>query len=964
MIRLWGVLNHQGIKLKKVFSIKSSRRFLHSHESSPNISKIDKYLQFEKQIQTEFSQHNKTDCLAYLNELYKKFQNVVHVDFVSNSRLTIFWDELFDVNTTSHIRTCLDYVNKHNNFKEMKSFLIKNLDSYNDKEIALILKMYGTIENNKNDSNSAKLIEKLNDHCLKNIENFDLNDINNVSDVLVKTLKDTEFAKQSFTRVYEELLNERKPIEFNQLENDHTGKFEAKMREHDLKNDYFWLKLNVYRKYYKIFKTEWCNKIIENTINVSSNNLVNVESTEYKVNFLVSLLHSSRLVVNNDFNLNMIAKEKLNESLKRINLDNLFINLDLVEYKQDLIKSFTLLRNHHLIEAGNLDYLLNYFAVKLRSDELTKVEFFIYLDIFFKLASKKSFNNHDYLVFKRTHKKERAIGSKSKVLRVKYFLSNISKDLKREISNRFDKFVVEFDPLCLESSSNGFYIIYCIHSMPNKALMLFYKKLIELSSISMFNNKILPIIPLMNILSDDVSTKSLELQICDLVLNSKQKIDETPYNVLNLVQLIMLNRETLGENFYFTLKSIKETLSSNFSTFEMISIYYLFEKNFENFLNYDKSKALSIFDMLYSKLIDELNSDKLVVFSYDTKVLTISLIKQLYSYYYKNLLSIDEVNRTLNSVTRLQLKSANEEDLSEFWYQKETKWTTLNYKYELAAILLSKSRFHSIENMDKIWSFLILFLQFDLQNKNSSFESNIGILNEIWKIYEQFDYTNNEKYKAEKDLFKDLSRRFYERHRLYFDSNAKLLCMFVSSLTNLDCYLSEPFLDFFQIYESFNFSNLGTRLRISNILHYITIKNPNHDMFKYNINCTTKVNLKFHEDFKSFFHIYMSKKYYKEFSDGQSLNKESPMLIAIDKKSHKIVSPNSKASKLMISFSLLDKMFYYQNDSILLKNISNQLEFSKSHKIIVSEDEFYSNGANYEKIFEKKIKNFIDNLKK
>ena len=103
------------------------------------------------------------------------------------------------------------------------------------------------------------------------------------------------------------------------------------------------------------------------------------------MNFLVSLLHSSRLHVSSTGDL---CKVDLSEILKKIEIDSFIVNLDLVEYKQDLIKAFTVLLNNRLIEPGNLDYLLNFYASKLRSDSITIVEYFAYLDIFFKLVAK------------------------------------------------------------------------------------------------------------------------------------------------------------------------------------------------------------------------------------------------------------------------------------------------------------------------------------------------------------------------------------------------------------------------------------------------------------------------------------------------------------------------------------------------------------------------------------------------
>ena len=109
----------------------------------------DKYLKFNKQIENEFSNG---ECLNYLNDLFKHFQNMVSIRFVDNSLLNKSWDGLLNVERVDKIRKSLEYVNNHKNFNNLKLYLNENLNSYSPKEIAIISKMY------KNGTNSDKTL--------------------------------------------------------------------------------------------------------------------------------------------------------------------------------------------------------------------------------------------------------------------------------------------------------------------------------------------------------------------------------------------------------------------------------------------------------------------------------------------------------------------------------------------------------------------------------------------------------------------------------------------------------------------------------------------------------------------------------------------------------------------------------------------------------------------------------------
>jgi hypothetical protein len=213
-------------------------------------------------------------------------------------------------------------------------------------------------------------------------------------------------------------------------------------------------------------------------------------------------------------------------------------------------------------------------------------------------------------------------------------------------------------------------------------------------------------------------------------------------------------------------------------------------------------------------------------------------------------------------------------------------------------------------------------------------------------------------YNYEKELFKELISKFYQRHKIYFNSDLKSFSYFVSSLLNLNCYVVEPFIEFFFRSNSSSLNYAGTQLRLSNITDYLAEKNPKHQGFQNSIQYSPMVNIKFKEDFEKYFQNYMIKRYGIEDYAKQKL----PMEITIDKKNQQIISPFSQNLKQSISIFLLDKCLYYQDNSTLLNNISNHIKFSKFKNLLIEEEEFYRNINRYDTIFESKIKKIVDTL--
>ena len=281
----------------------------------------DKYLKFIKQIENEFSNG---ECLNYLNDLFKQFQNMVSVQIFDNSVLNTHWDGLLNVERVDKIRKSLEYVNNHKNFNNLKLYLNENLNSYSPKEIAIISKMYKTIEINHSDNHSAKLINNLNEYCMKNVENFDLSDLENASYCDSVTFNNAEFLRSSSNRIMKELTNNESKVEYNGIVLDHLGSFESHMRNLDEKNHHFWLKLKLFKKYHNLLEAVWCVKTIEDIFRASNNNFASIDSLQYKVNFIVKLLNCCNYYPKEVLKLNIF------ELIQKSDFNSLFSNLDLM----------------------------------------------------------------------------------------------------------------------------------------------------------------------------------------------------------------------------------------------------------------------------------------------------------------------------------------------------------------------------------------------------------------------------------------------------------------------------------------------------------------------------------------------------------------------------------------------------------------------------------------------------------
>jgi hypothetical protein len=926
--------------MHRVYTVKNNQKFLKTNTirfllTNNSASNNDKHTQFKKQIDHEFpSTNNQQETIVYLSDLFSKFQNLVHVKHVDINRTSIFWEEVLE--SKKEIKKSLDYVNSHNNFTAMKLHLNKNLNKFTTKEIALISKMYKILDVNHKDNNTAKLIGNFDEFCMKNIKNFDLVDIYNISISSLQNFRDSEFNKKSVEHVYKALVDNNTKLEYNQHVN--IGQFETEMNAFDDKNSYFWLKLNIFRKYGRLFGFKECEKIFDYITELSINkNLPKIDSIKYQVNFVVNLIHCG--TIRNDFEPLLKYNSKHLAVLKQNYIENIVKNLNLVEYKLDLFHTYRTLIAKNLLQPEQANHLVNYLQSKLISDSITNIEYFLYLEMFSRL-SLLVLKAPQVFFEKKTS--QDLLGRKFKSYDILRLSRTLDTNITTNICSNYDKFIQEFDVYCLPFLKNSYYLIHQIHPNRNEALYTLYKKLIQqadCSSTLVF--QVISYARLLIIFSNQY-TKEFELTLSDIIKTGvnfqSAEVDSSTY--ANALAILMLNYESFLENYKLILSVIKNTLIINCLAVEMDLIYYLFDKHFAKLIANDKKSTISLFKTLLTKLTNEINnSSELNAGSGILHGIFLKNIKKANYCYYRNLISYEELNKIFTNLKTMKLENVDKDEITDVWIKYDCisrKALTIDLKMLRLIDYITAGRIYSAENLDKIWIYLIKILESSYYSKNlCNFNLVLNIVRTM-KVFEKFDYTKNDNYSEHIDDFTDLNQRFYKRHRGIIMKNH--LSTYVSSLTHLNCFIKGAFNDFVTIYNNSDIQIIKSDVCcLFNTIQFSAENKRLDNKYVQKIKRHMKFNS---ESYKS------NDKFSKDFNDvmdGVVERKNDTFEVGVDQLGN-IVSPNSNLTREVVSVLLLDKLCFYQNKPLLLNLFAKNLEYARLSGIkfvTIDENEFY-----------------------
>ena len=721
----------------------------------------------------------------------------------------------------------------------------------------------------------------------------------------------------------------------------YVEKVESLMSSLDpLHNSNLWLKIILFRKYRTLFNFEWINVFLKNAFNIGLKNLKSIESTEYRINFLTSLLHCCEVVrFKNDKSVETIREHFLEDYLK---------NFGLAYYKLNLNNSVKYLVSNHLLQDKNVDIIFDCIDKKLRSEEITKIEYFSYLKVLYSLCLVKRKREIPYLQ--------------------EYNLKNFVKEnnLEGSIKAKYVYFMNHLDPLCLPSLNNGLIVLY--QTCGREVFIIFHKKLIELSENPAICQDLIPLVLPTLIRFSHKIYKDSEIQLSNILVQkykytSNEEV-RLSYYLLYVISFLMLNKETTLKNFDFIMKAINDDLINNCSFHDFFDMFKRLDENIQALCVCDKENTLNLCQILLSKMVDFLcysvkcNHVKIAVLASTALLKNIMEIKELYfmnsitNEEFKKLFSImntTTVNDTENEKDIKFIKTAKKTERSRFLY--------LDERFAFLSELTRQSRYFSNDILNKVWSFLNEFLSHSL-NRNEKFdESSLIDFLKCISLFEIFDYTANKNYLAQIDHFQKMCKLFYWQNKNFLCHDRKYLSWYLSSLLSLNCYDKEAFNDYLQLYNS---APLGSdKIRHRSIKWYINSQLPLQHSYNRNFKQNLfRVNKRFSDDFQAYLKEYVVKNRYEPVN--------GILGISIDKnfKIDNIVPLNSKKSKnINVPIWLIDQNFNYQNVHGFIRQFSMQVKLAEVLKIpliTLEEREFYCENRNL--IFKSKIDDLIKKI--
>ena len=362
-------------------------------------------------------------------------------------------------------------------------------------------------------------------------------------------------------------------------------------------------------------------------------------------------------------------------------------------------------------------------------------------------------------------------------------------------------------------------------------------------------------------------------------------------------------------------------------------------------------------NVLFTKVIVEANHDlNELIYPLKSNFALLKILKQSLFCYYQNQITLEEYNSIFSCINLIELNAGLKANQSD-WYEslRITRKYTFHKRTSEIVVLNSLSRYYSKENLDKVWNYLIRFLNFDLSSDYLCHDLFLKLFLQTAQTFETFDYTDSEKYLNEKVTFKDLNRNFYRKYKKFFHKNLRNYSAYLSVLLNLNCYLDDAFTEFLDVYKEL-YDKKSNIVRLSNIIHFIAINNQYYSNLSIGGKILATPNNRFLKDFKTFYSGYLNNNHNIEMIKHTEL--------AFDKDLN-IVTSGGSSAKHVVPIWLLDNVLFYQNKPILKKNISSNLKMLEKRnlpQLVISEQEFY--GQDFDLVFKKKIEEIINKLKK
>jgi hypothetical protein len=741
---------------------------------------------------------DKHENLVYLSNLFNSFQNFISMDNIRNSSVISHWQSFFYGVNYTKINETVSYLHNHENYKKLKSSILLNFNNYDSKEIAFICKTYNALNlRNENDEINLKIVQ----FCENNIQKFDLHDIYNTT--FSKRLITRQFWQNSFDYVLENIKKES--IKYVALDIDKNEDiFENTMQKLD-SDKKLWFKLNILRCYTSMD----CDRSkIESLSDYLLNEalfLTKSDQNVYEINTIINLMNRVR------FYAILVKKENLEllrTYMKEDYLEKMFKGLDLCYYKKEFFGYLD--TTCKLMNQNQLDFLVNYFSdntKKAKNDYLL----FLYSKALDQVLTAKSLNrkHRSKLNIRNGYDKRNYL---IEHINPYYYnlVDNLDEDFKKTFENQYDSLISCLDGFNFEFVASSLRLIYNIHSNKQEVLNSFYKSFFGFYSnikpvdLKHFQKSILFTLETLIELKDESNelNKSNEIKFCSLLENKLDSYYSKYYTLRskkNLIAFFMLNEETLLKNFDFIKDQLINDILINYPSFKLNEIICLLNKHLNVLLREHKQDSIQILSLL---LINHANSlldiNKNIIISLSKSMLLEKIIKMMKTIYYEKdtkLIDIEDKKSILSGLSKLNINLYENLD-NNIAFNDNNKFMRIDNKLVILVKMLKYGNNYSDQILDRIYNFLIQTFSIFLESPQNSKDIRYKLKNlvRIMSIYSHFDYTSNENYFKNFELFENLNNQIY-KNLLRSNMTWETLSMYVEALISLNLYVESAFKD-------------------------------------------------------------------------------------------------------------------------------------------------------------------------
>ena len=730
----------------------------------------------------DFKANNKDECLLYLQSIFNAYQNFISHEKIRNKKLINYWQRYLNQHDRAVVFNVVNVLNKHENFKQLKSYIQTNFKNYNAKEIAFISKAYNSVTILNDDL--SKLITG---YFINNMNKFDLYDIENIT-----------FNNYNQSLAYYSMKSVIKKIVENdngknvKLEVDiNDDKFENQMHAFDTETQ-LWLKLKILQNY-KIYLTKSQFTYLINYFLTNSIHLTERTQTLYEINCVVNFCaQSSTLRQNREIEFyNSTWRPFLNNNYLR----TVFENLNVFVYTSDLSSYFLYFIGRKNNNLHHLDRLRSYFCAEIINTKNSCL-FFEYCRTFSIVLELMS-RDEKFRIQKELRKDNKSN---------RYFNSlvdSLGYSFKEILQAKYDHLINKFYGLNFNGIIGSLRFIIRVHTRPNDGLAKFYENFfkfystIKSSDLPHYRQQILMLLESLKELKDE-TTQSNELKLCALLDKEFYYKPNFPFKAqFSLVSFFMLNKKSCLENLEFISETLNDSIIPSMGTLNtskqdlMLSV----DSNGNSLSREYKVEVVQMLSKLFEIYAQEiLKESKFKNFN----VVMNNLIMKVDQ---NNVFSRSDKKTIFSFLDEFDLK-LSENDAKDYVFNENCR---LEGNIKSLVLMLTTGNHYSNRLLDQIWNFLLKTFELFLENSTNKIEiEKLSNLIHLMPLYSHFDYTSNENYLKTYESFKNFNERIYNKI-LRKNLSAGTLMSYVESLISLNLSVRNAAADLIELIVSFSF---------------------------------------------------------------------------------------------------------------------------------------------------------------